>query len=225
MSLIIDRGRLMLPGPTDGAAERRVPSERLHLIPEAARRSFVPWVSDLPGLKLGENDLTRIAPGRPQAEGEVIEISGHVLDEFGRPVRNTLVEIWNANKWGRYTHVKDPVRERLDPNFLGFGRTMTDEAGRYRFRTIMPGSYLARPDIDRWRPAHVHVSIRGGSARLIAQMYFAGDPHLARDPMFILLGEAQPRHFGNLVGQGPNGETLYRWDIVIGGRNTAYFES
>lgn len=225
MSLIIDRGRLMLPGPTDGAAERRVPSERLHLIPEAARRSFVPWVADLPGLKLGENDLTRIAPGRPQAEGEVIEISGHVLDEFGRPVRNTLVEVWNANKWGRYAHVKDPVRERLDPNFLGFGRTMTDEAGRYRFRTIMPGSYLARPDIDRWRPAHVHVSIRGGSARLIAQMYFAGDPHLARDPMFILLGEAQPRHFGNLVGQGSNGEALYRWDIVIGGRNTAYFES
>ena len=225
MSLIIDRGRLMLPGPTDGAAERRVPSERLHLIPEAARRSFVPWVADLPGLKLGENDLTRIAPGRPQAEGEVIEISGHVLDEFGRPVRNTLVEIWNANKWGRYTHVKDPVRERLDPNFLGFGRTMTDEAGRYRFRTIMPGSYLARPDIDRWRPAHVHVSIRGGSARLIAQMYFAGDPHLARDPMFILLGEAQPRHFGNLTGQGPSGEALYNLYICIGWRNTAYFES
>lgn len=117
------------------------------------------------------------------------------------------------------------MRERLDPNFLGFGRTMTDETGRYRFRTIMPGSYLARPDIDRWRPAHVHVSIRGGSARLIAQMYFQGDPHLARDPMFILLGEAQGRRVGNRVGQGAEGETLYSWDIVIGWRNTAYFES
>ncbi|WP_199084888.1 protocatechuate 3,4-dioxygenase subunit beta [Bosea sp. ASV33] len=223
--MIMNRGRLMLPGPTDGAAERRVPSERLHLIPEAARPSFVPWVGDLPGLKLGENDLTRIAPGRPQAEGEVLEISGRVLDEFGRPVRHTLVEIWNANRWGRYTHVKDPVRERLDPNFLGFGRTMTDEAGRYRFRTIRPGSYLARPDIDRWRPAHVHVSIRGGSARLIAQMYFEGDPHLVRDPMFILLGAAQDRHFGKPVGRGPNDEALYHWDIVIGGRNTVYFES
>lgn len=136
-----------------------------------------------------------------------------------------MVDIWNANKWGRYTHVKDPVRERLDPNFLGFGRTMTDETGRYRFRTIMPGSYLARPDIDRWRPAHVHLSLRGGSARLIAQMYFQGDPHLARDPMFILLVEARGRHFGNRVGQGAEGETLYSWDIVIGGRNTAYFES
>lgn len=223
--MTLNRGRLMLPGPTDGAAERRVPSERLHLIPEAARQSFVPWLGDLPGLKLGENDLTRIAPGRPQAEGEVLEISGRVLDEFGRPVRHTLVEIWNANKWGRYTHVKDPVRERLDPNFLGCGRTMTDEAGRYRFRTIRPGSYLARPDIDRWRPAHVHVSVRGGSARLIAQMYFEGDPHLTRDPMFILLGEAQDRHFGRPVGRGANDEALYHWDIVIGGRNTVYFES
>ena len=223
--MTLNRGRLMLPGPTDGAAERRVPIERLRLIPEAARQSFVPWLSDLPGLQLGENDLTRIAPGRSQAEGEVMEISGRVLDEVGRPVRHTLVEIWNANRWGRYTHVKDPVRERLDPNFLGFGRTMTDEAGRYRFRTIRPGSYLARPDIDRWRPAHIHVSIRGGSARLIAQMYFEGDPHLARDPMFILLGDAQSRHFGKPAGRGPNDEALYHWDIVIGGRNTAYFES
>ena len=56
-------------------------------------------------------------------------------------------------------------------------------------------------------------------------MYFQGDPHLARDPMFILLGEAQGRHFGNRVGQGAEGETLYSWDIVIGGRNTANFES
>lgn len=220
-----DRGRLMLPGPTDGSAERRVPTERLRLIPESARRSFVPWITGLPGLKIGENDLTRIAPGRPQAEGEIIEISGHVYDEFARPVRNTLVEIWNANKWGRYTHVKDPLRERLDPNFLGFGRTMTDEEGRYRFRTIRPGSYLARPDIGRWRPAHVHVSVRGGSARLIAQMYFEGDPNLVRDPMFILLGDAQPRHFGKAVGEGVDGEVSYRWDIVIGGRNTSYFES
>jgi len=219
-----NHGRLLLPGPTDGAAERRVPTQPLRLIPSAARASFAPWVTDLPGLKPGENDLTRIAPGRPLADGEVIEISGHVRDEFGRPVRNTLVEIWNANRWGRYTHVKDPVREQLDPNFLGFGRTLTDEHGRYRFRTIRPGSYLARPDIGRWRPAHVHVSIRGGSARLIAQMYFQGDPNLARDPMFILLGEAQSRHFGHVTGPGPAGETLYNWDIVIGGRNTSYFE-
>ena len=220
-----NRGRQMLPGPTDGSAERRVPAERLHLIPEIARRSFVPWVTDLPGIKPGENDLTRIAPGRPLAEGEVIEISGQVMDELERPVRNTLIEVWNANKWGRYTHIRDPERERTDPNFLGFGRTITDQDGRYRFRTVMPGSYLARPDIGRWRPAHVHFSVRGGSARLIAQMYFEGDANLARDPMFILLGEAQPRHFGRVTGGSTTGETLYDWDIVIGGRNTCFFES
>lgn len=146
-----------------------MPIERLHFIPEAAHLRFVPWVADLQGLKIGENNLTRIAPGRPQAEGEVIEIPGHVLDAFGRPVRNTLIAIWNANTWGRYAHVKDPVRERRDPNFLGFCRAMTDDQGCYRFRTIRSGSYLARPDIDRWRPSHAHVSVRGGSARLIVK--------------------------------------------------------
>jgi protocatechuate 3,4-dioxygenase beta subunit len=217
-------GRQLLPGPTDGAAERRVPIQRLRLIPAVARESFVPCLETVPGLRVGENDLTRVAPGRPVAEGDVIEISGRALDDSGRPVRNTLIEIWNANKWGRYTHVKDPQRERLDPNFLGFGRTLTDDQGRYRFRTIRPGSYLARPDIGRWRPSHIHFSIRGGSARLITQMYFEGDANLARDPMFILLGDAQPRHYGQPAGRSEEGAELFNWDLVIGGKNTSYFE-
>lgn len=218
-------GRQMLPGPTDLAAERRVPLARLRLIPPEARKSFVPFVSDLPGLKSGENDLTLIEPGRAQADGEVIDISGRVMDEFGRPLRQTLIEIWNANRWGRYAHIKDPAIERLDPNFLGFGRALTDEQGRYHFRTIRPGSYLARADIGRWRPAHVHFSIRGGSARLVTQMYFRNDPNLAGDPMFNLLGDAQPLHFANENGKGGGGESLYNWDIVVGGRNPCFFES
>lgn len=102
---------------------------------------------------------------------------------------------------------------------------MSDDNGRYRFRTIMPGAYLARADIGRWRPKHIHLSIRGGSACLMTQMYFRGDKYLEGDPAFILLGDAQERHFANPVGEPTDdGVTHYNWDIVVGGRNACYFE-
>jgi protocatechuate 3,4-dioxygenase beta subunit len=218
-------GRFLERGPTDGAAEQRVPLAPLRPIPPAARRSFVPWFAVDPGLRAGENDLTRLRPGRPRAQGEAIEVSGRICDEDGRPLRDTLVELWNANRWGRYTHRHDPGAQPLDPHFLGHGRTLTDAHGHYLFRTIYPGAYLARPDIDRWRPSHLHLSILGGSARLITQMFFAGDPHLARDPAFILLHEGGERHFGRpLPPPTPDIARAFRFDIVVGGRNSTYFQ-
>lgn len=224
-----DVGRTLQPGPTDGTAETRVPSRALRLIPPAARRSFVPFDPVQPALRAGENDLTRRAPGRPQATGEVIQIVGFVTNQTGRPLRSTLLEIWNANTWGRYAHVDDPAREPLDPHFVGHGRTLTDDRGSYEFATILPGSYLARPDIGRWRPRHIHFSIRGGAVRLVTQMYFPGDPWNELDPSFILLGEAQQRHIGQ-EAPGPQGHApeqgvrQFRFDIIIGGANATYFE-
>ena len=68
--------------------------------------------------------LDALGPGRPQADGEPIAITGRILDEDLRPVRRTLVEIWNANAHGRYSHIIDAGRNDapLDPNFYGFGR-------------------------------------------------------------------------------------------------------
>ncbi len=211
-------GRQLVPGPTDNAAAARTPIERLRRIPPTARRSFVPFMPILPGLRMGENDLTRVAPGRPQAHGQVITVAGRITDCLGRPISPSLVELWNANHWGRYTHIDDPARERLDAYFLGHGRAVTDVDGNYFFRTILPGPYLARPDIDRWRPRHIHFSIRGGSARLITQLYFTGDPHNAADPGFILLGDAQTRHLAIEESEGQ-----FRFDIVMAGRNANWF--
>lgn len=218
-------GRKLKAGPTDGAAETRVPDSQLRLIPESARSTFVPYDPIQVSIKPGENDLTRIAPGRDVAEGEVIEITGRITDEYGKPIKQTLVEIWNANKWGRYTHIEDHTGYQLDPNFLGHGKTMTDDDGNYVFWTIYPGSYLARPDIGRWRPAHIHFSIRGGSARMITQMYFKGDKNLETDPMFIVLGEAAPRSIGVEYATQTNGANRgFKFDIIIGGANANYFE-
>ncbi|WP_448090667.1 dioxygenase family protein [Pseudomonas azerbaijanoccidentalis] len=219
-------GRKLEIGPTDRTSEQRTPESPLFLIPEAARESFVPYVTDLPVPRAGENDLTRIAPGRPLAEGDRIEVFGRICDERGRPIRGALMEIWNANKWGRYTHVDDPARQPLDPNFIGIGRVMSDDNGEYRFWTIEPGAYLARPDIGRWRPKHVHMSLLGGSARLVTQMYFPGDELLKKDPSFYLLGDAGERHIAVENKSDQEGfKAAYQFNIVVGGRNATYFEN
>jgi len=219
------RGRILPVGPTDRTSSQRTPAAPLRLVPAIARDSFSPYIERTQTPRPGENDLTRVGPGRPLAEGQRIEVKGRVTDDRGRPLANALIEIWNANKWGRYTHVDDPAREPLDPNFLGVGRAMSDDDGHYRFWTILPGAYLARPDIGRWRPKHIHFSLLGKSARLVTQMYFAGDPYNATDPAFILLGEAQPRHIGRKLEQAPEQfDAAYAFDIVVGGRFGMRFE-
>lgn len=112
-------------------------------------------------------------------------LHGRVLDENARPVPNTLVEIWQANASGRYRHKKDGYIGALDPNFGGCGRTLTDDQGAYAFRTIKPGAYPWRNGLNDWRPAHIHVSVFGHAfaQRLITQLYFEGDPLIARCPI------------------------------------------
>src|SRR4029453_978403 len=138
-------------------------------------------------------DLTRQHAGEPL--GERIIVSGRVLDEDGRPVRNTLVELWQANAAGRYRHVVDNHPAPLDPNFTGAGRTITDDEGRYRFVTIKPGAYPWRNHDNAWRPAHIHFSLfgRAFTQRLVTQMYFPGDPLFAHDPIFNSVPDERAR--------------------------------
>jgi protocatechuate 3,4-dioxygenase beta subunit len=126
-------------------------------------------------------DLTRV-PGRPgRAAGQVLNVMGKVLDLAGTPVRDAQIEVWQANAQGRYTHPNDRNPAALDPNFDGFARLITDASGRYRFVTIKPGAYPAGPNLTR--PAHIHFQVTGKEDRLVTQMYFAGDPHNAADPL------------------------------------------
>src|SRR5439155_23878580 len=95
----------------------------------------------------------------PHAQGTRIVVSGRVTDETGKPVRKALIELWQANKWGKYEHPDDITDAPLDPGFKGWGRMLTGEDGRYRFRSIKPGAY-PNPGYDDWyRPPHVHYSI------------------------------------------------------------------
>jgi protocatechuate 3,4-dioxygenase, beta subunit len=134
-----------------------------------------------------DHDLTRNGRRNGEPLGERIIVTGRVLDEAGRPVRNTLIEVWQANAAGRYIEVNDQHDAPLDPNFFGGGRCVSDDDGVYRFTTVRPGAYPWRNHANAWRPSHIHLSLFGAgiASRLITQMFFPGDPLLALDPIFL----------------------------------------
>jgi len=171
----------------------------------------------------GAFDLTRQGKGEPL--GERIIVSGQVLDEDGRPVRGSLVEIWQANAAGRYLHKWDQHHAPLDPNFAGVGQTFTDGEGRYRFVTIRPGAYPWRNHANAWRPQHIHFSLFGPAfaTRLVTQMYFPGDPLLEFDPILNSVPDESARH--SLISKfdwtttTPEIALGFRFDIIVRGRN------
>jgi protocatechuate 3,4-dioxygenase beta subunit len=205
----------------------RAPSLPLVLLPEALAETTGPVFGDRPVLET-DCDLTRQHAGEPQ--GERIVVAGRVMDEDGRPVPHTLVEIWQTNAAGRYRHAVDNHPAPLDPNFSGAGRTLTDADGAYRFVTIKPGAYPWRNHQNAWRPAHIHFSLFGPvfASRLITQMYFPGDPLLALDPILQAVRDEKARR--RLVAgfdlelTEPEWALGYRFDIVLRGRDGTPFE-
>lgn len=206
--------------------------------PRYALLSVQQSASEITGPTFGHNDLGAIDNdltlnfshgGMPV--GERIILHGRVLDENARPVPHTLVEIWQANASGRYRHKKDAYLGALDPNFGGCGRTITDDNGYYVFRTIKPGPYPWLNYVNSWRPAHIHVSVFGTSfsQRLITQLYFEGDPLIAKCPIVQTI--ADPAAIDRLVAaldlnaSVPMDCLAYRFDIVLRGRRSTLFEN
>ncbi len=179
-----------------------------------------------------DNDLIlNFSRGAAPAIGERIRVHGRVLDENGRGVPETLVEIWQANAGGRYRHVKDTYFAPLDPNFGGCGRTLTDETGYYEFMTIRPGAYPWPNGANDWRPMHIHFSVFGHAfgQRLITQMYFEGDPLIGRCAIARTIKD--PRQIDRLVAPLDMAHSrgmdylAYRFDIVLRGQRQSVFEN
>jgi protocatechuate 3,4-dioxygenase beta subunit len=171
-----------------------------------------------------DHDLTRQHAGEPL--GERIIVHGRVVEGDGRPVPNTLLEIWQANSSGRYLHDGDRHPAPLDPNFAGVGRTITDADGRYRFVTIKPGAYPWRNHENAWRCPHIHFSLFGRAfvQRLVTQMYFPGDPLFFQDPIYNAVPDPRGRDAMvssfDLESTVPEWALAYRFDIVLTGRDT-----
>jgi protocatechuate 3,4-dioxygenase beta subunit len=200
---------------------KRSPRKPLVIIPHTLSELTGP-VYGHETVHAGDEDLTKQHAGEPL--GERIVVHGRVLDEDGRPVPDTLVEIWQANAAGRYIHVVDQHPAPLDPNFTGAGRCLTDDDGRYRFVTIKPGAYPWGNHPNAWRPQHIHFSLfgRAFTDRLVTQMYFPGDPLLEFDPIYHSVRDPKAR---DLLVSSFDWETTtpdwalgYRFDIVLGGR-------
>jgi protocatechuate 3,4-dioxygenase beta subunit len=144
-----------------------------------------------------------------------------VLEEGGRPVRESLVEIWQANAAGRYRHHVDRHEAPLDPNFDGAGRCLTDSEGRYRFVTVKPGAYPWGNHPNAWRPAHIHFSLfgRAFSQRLVTQMYFPGDPLFPYDPIYNSVRDPKARELMvssfDLETTIPDRALGFRFDVVL----------
>ena len=203
-------------------------------VPRSPSKPLVPLaqtLSELTGPVYGQDalgplddDLTKNGAVDGEPLGERIIVTGRVMDEDGRPVPSTLVEIWQTNAAGRYIHKVDQHNAPIDPNFFGAGRCMTDAAGRYRFITVRPGAYPWGNHANGWRPPHIHFSLFGPSflTRLVTQMYFPGDPLLELDPVFLGVPDSEARE--RLIAEfslevtEPEFALGYAFDIVLRGR-------
>jgi protocatechuate 3,4-dioxygenase beta subunit len=204
--------------------------------PEQALVYLPQTITEITGPALGgvlaggefDADLTRQHSAEPI--GERIIVYGRVRDTEGKPLRGTLVEIWQTNAAGRYRHRQDRWPAPLDPNFSGAGRCVTDDEGRYSFTTIKPGPYPWGNHYNAWRPAHIHFSLLGRAfaQRLVTQMYFPGDPLHPHDPIFNSVRDARARE--RMVAEfdidatRPNWAHAYRFDVFLRGQAATLFE-
>ncbi|MGB7257308.1 MAG: protocatechuate 3,4-dioxygenase subunit alpha [Pseudolabrys sp.] len=166
---------------------------------------------------VGDNLVT------PDATGERIRITGRVTDGDGQPINDALIEIWQADAQGRYTHPRD---NRALPNaaFKGFGRSATDKKGEYGFETVKPGP-VPGPNGKPQAP-HIVFCIfsRGMLRQIYTRLYFADEAGNASDPILAMV-PADRR--GTLIAgkETKGGAPLYRFDIRIqGDKETVFFD-
>ena len=151
--------------------------------------------------------------------GERLQLQGRVVDGEGKPVNDAAIEIWQANSQGKYASAEDTQNKPLDAAFRGYGRSLTDAGGNFRFRSIKPG----RVPGPQGRPQAPHLLVtifmRGLLKQLVTRMYFPGDPANAEDPVLALVPE---KRRATLIAE-QKGEGVLEWNVVLQGSNETVF--
>jgi protocatechuate 3,4-dioxygenase, alpha subunit len=204
-------------------------TNKLGYLKETASQTAGPYVHiglipDQAGFDIFENNFGAAIAG-PRTKGERIRIQGRVLDGTGTPLRDALIETWQANSAGRYNHPADKQDKPLDPDFRGWGRVGSNfETGIYQIETIKPGIVLGR----KGQPMAPHISFwivaRGINIGLNTRMYFSDEVEAnAADPVLRLIELEQRRKTLVAERETEGGVTLYRFDIVLQGENETVF--
>jgi protocatechuate 3,4-dioxygenase beta subunit len=191
-----------------GFLTRNAFAELLTLTPHTTAGPFYP--DHLPLDQ--DNDLIHISGDITPAVGTVTNLSGRVLDSSGAPIKNALIELWQADDNGNYIHSRGVQRGERDPHFQGYGKFLTAQAGAWTFRTIKPALYPGRT-----RHFHFGVTLPGQERRFTTQLFFAGEPSNARD--MVLRGihdEAQRASvIRDFTGDPVTKQLAATWDIVM----------
>ena len=151
--------------------------------------------------------------------GERVSIRGRVTDAEGKSVNDAAVEVWQANSHGRYASSEDKQDKPLEAAFRGYGRSLTDDNGAFRFNTIKPGR-VPGPE-GKLQAPHLNVTIfmRGLLKQLQTRMYFPDDPANAGDPILTLV---PPERRQTLIARRA-GEDRLEWNIVLQGKHETVF--
>ena len=185
-------------------------AEALTLTPRQTEGPFYPDKMPLDS----DNDLIIINDSLNPAVGTIAYLSGKVTDIKGAPIRNALVEIWQVDNHGIYLHSRGGPRSKLDSNFQGYGKFLTDSKGMYSFRTLKPSPYSGRTP-------HIHMSVSSkGQQKLTTQCYVKGEPRNKMDFILKKIKDSKAREslivpFKPMKGS-KLGELNARFDIVLG---------
>ncbi|MBK8182625.1 MAG: intradiol ring-cleavage dioxygenase [Candidatus Competibacteraceae bacterium] len=206
MSPDLNRRRLVLAGGAWLLVGRAAAAMRLEPTPAQTAGPFYPSEPPLED----DNDLTHVRGASGVAQGRITDLGGRLLDRNGQPIQAARIEIWQCDATGRYHHLEDRGG-RIDPNFQGFGRTVTDPAGRYRFRTIRPVPYPGRTP-------HIHFAVFSeGQRPFTTQLYIRDEPRNTGDFVF----ESVPAEQRALVladffsAQRDSAELAARFDLIL----------
>ncbi len=183
-------------------------------LPACTQIATTPAQTEGPFYPLGlpldrDNDLVQVEGRRDSAAGQVLNLGGQVLGTDGKPAAGLRIEIWQCDANGVYHHPGDR-RGPADPNFQGFGHTIADGQGGYRFRTIVPVVYPGRTP-------HIHFKILGADVDpLTTQMYVAGNPENEQDGLYRQLGQASALVTVALEPDGVSGAMRGVFNITLG---------
>jgi protocatechuate 3,4-dioxygenase, alpha subunit len=208
---------------------------QLTFYPETASQTGGPYVHiglapKQAGFEIFDNNFGNVMV-KPETLGQRIRVEGQVFDGTGTPVRDVLIEVWQANAAGKYAHPADTQDKPVDPSFRGWGRTGADfDTGVYTFETIKPGAAVGRGGVLQAPHICLILFARGINIGLHTRLYFSDEAEAnAKDATIngiewevrrkTLIANREERH----------GEVVYRFDIRIqdtpdGGLETVFFD-